>query len=536
MDAQTTTAGDPWGDTYALPDLNPYFATSCDAIYGGNGWGSTPYLGGGYSGQMYSAPNMAVLALPTPGAYVVPASVTLYAGFSTNLTALVDGQAPVTVQWYQEPGVLLQNQTNLTLSLPNLTVGESGSYYVIATNTVTGAYAQSADTVVTINADTSPYLTQDIAPQYPTIVAGSSVTFSALFDGSPTFIYGWQFNGNAVSNTARISGAGANALTITDVQFGDAGSYQVFATNAEGYYFSSVAALTVAPVLGFNGGIGWSSQGNTISWPNTNIVLLTSDFGSESNSTFSSGPLYIGAFKANFTYQVANPVGTLADGATFCIQNDPRGAAALGGGGGSLGVGTPNTITPSAELEFNIYAANGIGGVGISFNTNGAIGPVLATTNETQPLVLTNGDTINTLVTYEDGTLTVTLTDTNVTPNAVFSASTNLNLASVLGTNVAYVGFTAADGAAKATQQISDFTFVSLPQLAAQASGANLVLAWPDGIGGYLLEKSSVLGPSANWTPVAATPTLVNGQNQVTVPVSGATWFYELILTNVPSF
>lgn len=535
LDAQTTTSGDPWGDTYIVPDLNSYFASSCDAIYGGTGWGSAPSVNGAYSGQMYSAPNMAILTPATPEAFALPeAGFTTNAGFSTQLTAIVAGQAPVTIQWYEEPGVLLANQTNLTLNFLNLAVTNSGSYYVIATNTVTHTSAQSADVVVSITPDVTPYTTQDIAPYSPVVVAGSSVTFSAVFAGSPSFTYGWQLNGNAVSNSSRISGANGNVLTINDVQSSDAGTYQLFATNAVGYGQSSAAILAVVPFLPFNNGIGMSAQGNSFYWPNSNVVALTESIGNESNSVFSTSQLYIGAFEASFSYQCTG-VGTLADGLTFCIQDDPRGSAALGGAGGQLGVGTPGAITPSVEFEINVYTGDGIGGVGVSFNTNGAIGPVLTTTNVTPPLNLTNGDFINALLTYQNGILSVTMVDTNVSPAAIFTASTNLNIPKVLGTNVAYVGFTGSDGGSKAFQQISNFVFVSQLPLSTQVSGSNVLLSWPASSGNYMLMRSSTIDSSAKWTPVAARPSYVNGGNQVTVPISNTNSFYELILTNVPN-
>jgi hypothetical protein len=529
LDAQTTTSGDPWGDTYAIPDLNSYIATSCDAIYGGNGWGSTPYLGGGYSGQMYSAPNLATLALPTPSAYALPVEgITLYAGFSTNLTASVEGQAPVTLQWYKEPGVLLQNQTNLILNLPNLAVSNSGSYYVIATNSVTQVSAQSADVVVTVNPDVTPYFTQDITPYTAVAVVGSSVTFSAVFSGSPSFTYGWQLNGNAVANSSRISGANGNVLTINDVQFSDAGTYLLYATNAEGVGSTDYGTLTVVPILPFYQGTGWSSQGSSLFWADTNIVELTDGNTGESNSTFSTYPLYVGAFKASFTYQCATPSAAVADGATFCLQNDPRGSTALGGSGGQLGVGTPTTITPSVELEFHIYTNNSVGGVGISFATNGAISQVLAQTN----VLINSGDPIDTVFTYENGVATVTLTDT--TSNTVFSVSTNLNIPAVLGTNVAYVGLTAGDGAVTSIQTISNFAFVSLPQLSAQIATTNLVLSWPAAIGNYMLEQKTNLN-TAQWTPVGVTPQFNGSDIQAVVPLSGTRMFYQLVVTNVPN-
>jgi hypothetical protein len=549
--AETFSGQDPWGNFYIVPDFNPYFtalgptssstfANIPGSLYGGSLFPTAP-LNGDSAGAFYSAPNMAILAPPAPAAYVLPAmGITTNAGFSETLTAVVEGQAPLTLQWYEEPGVLLAGQTNLTLTFTNLAVSNSGSYYVIATNPVTQASAQSADLVVTVNPDVAPYITQDIAPSSPTIVLGSSVTFSATFNGSPTFTYGWQLNGNAVTNSARVSGANGNALTINDVQPGDAGTYQLFATNAEGSGQSSLSTLTVAPLLPFNNGLGFSSQGNTISWPNnTDILQLTQGTGAESNSAFSSGPLYIGAFEASFTYQVVSPFGTLADGVTFCIQNDPRGAAALGEDGGDLGYGptTSPGIMNSVALEMDIFTDGGSGVVG--FGTNGSIGPYGTTTNEIPSLVLTNGDVISNFVTYDGSTLAVTMTDvTEGSTNfgATFSTNASINIPSVVGSNVAFVGFTGADGGSRSIQQIGNFSFVSLPRLSAQAAGPNLVLSWPSAIGDFVLEKSPVLGRSANWQPVAATPALVNGQNQVTVPLAGAASFYELLVTNVPNF
>jgi hypothetical protein len=529
LDAQTTTDGDPWGNTYVIPDLNPYYATSCDAIYGGNPWGTTPYPGGEYGGQMYSAPNMAILASPTPAAYALPeAGITTNAGFNETLTAFVDGQAPLTVQWFKEPGVPLAGQTNLTLALTNITVAESGSYYIVASNYITGSNAQSQDVSVTVNPDVAPYIVQDITPLSPAIVQGSSVTFSAIFNGSPSFTYGWQFDGNPVTNSAHISGANGNALTINDVQNSDAGTYQLWVTNAEGVNVTSASVLSVVPVVPFDNGLGFSDQGTSLGWAATNALDLTLGGRSESNSAFCLSPVYIGAFDASFTYQCTGG-GILADGLTFCIQNDPRGSAALGADGGQLGVGSPFAIEPSVELEFNVYSNNDIGGVGISFDTNGAIGPVVQPTN----VLIDSGDLIAVELHYANGLATVTLTDT--VSNTVFSMSTNLNIPAVLGTNVAYVGFTAADGGDGSIQEVTDFDFVSLPQLSAQSSGGNLVLSWPAPIGDYALEQNDNL-ESTNWTPVTAPVEYTNNMLELVVPPSGVASFYKLVVTNAPGF
>jgi hypothetical protein len=291
---------------------------------------------------------------------------------------------------------------------------------------------------------------------------------------------------------------------------------------------SSNVSVTIVPVLGFfTNGAGWSAQGTSYAWLGANSLELTADSGSESNSAFYFSPVYVGAFQASFNYQCTGS-GTLADGATFCIQNDPRGAGAVGIDGGDLGYGSAtNGISNSVAFEFNIYGANAVGGVGVSFDTNGAIGPTVQTTNVTPPLLFTNGDIISNFVTYDGTTLTVTMTD--AAAGSTFSLSTNLDIVNVLGTNVAYIGFTAADGGSKSTQVFSDFTYVPLVGLTIQTSGGATVISWPAGVGGYVLEQASSLAP-ANWAPVTNTVNVANQQNQITLPTTATTEFYQLML------
>ncbi len=126
---------------------------------------------------------------------------------------------------------------------------------------------------------------------------------------------------------------------------------------------------------------------------------MTQDGANEDTASFFQYPLYIQNFYASFIYQVSSGSNNSADGATFCIQNDPRGAEAEGEQGSGLGVGAtspaapPGTspITPSVEVELNIYVANALGGVGIALGTNGSVSNVTSTL----PLVLNSGDAIN---------------------------------------------------------------------------------------------------------------------------------------------
>jgi hypothetical protein len=230
---------DPWGNTYTIPDLNPYFATTCAATYWGAAWpgGGTA---GGYGGQMYAAPNMAILALSTPSAFVSPLVVTQYVGFDAALTATVAGQAPVTVQWYKEPGTPLNGQTNQILNLNNLALGDSGNYYVIATNAATGAFAQSSDAAVDVLPDTGPSVTQDVQSQ--DVFIYQNVQFTAAAEGTPVLNYQWKFN------NIPLPGATNSTLTLNNVTAANVGTYQLFITNNYGSATSSVASLMVETV------------------------------------------------------------------------------------------------------------------------------------------------------------------------------------------------------------------------------------------------------------------------------------------------
>jgi hypothetical protein len=66
------------------------------------------------------------------------------------------------------------------------------------------------------------------------------------------------------------------------------------------------------------------------------------------------------------------------------------------------------------------------------------------------------------------------------------------------------------------------------PQLTIIPSGANVILAWPTNAAVFTLQSTTNLGSSAVWTTNSPAPVVVNGQNTVTNPISGAQQFYRL--------
>lgn len=76
-------------------------------------------------------------------------------------------------------------------------------------------------------------------PQNINAIVGTNVTFTVVAGGSVPFNYQWRFNGT------NITAATNSTLSLTNIQFNQAGSYSVQVTNAAGSALSSSATLSV---------------------------------------------------------------------------------------------------------------------------------------------------------------------------------------------------------------------------------------------------------------------------------------------------
>jgi N-acetyl-anhydromuramyl-L-alanine amidase AmpD len=82
-------------------------------------------------------------------------------------------------------------------------------------------------------------------PTNQTVLMGANATFVAVVGNNP-LAYQWRFNGS------NIPGATNSSLTLTNVQFSDAGTYSLTTSNTVGSVTSSNATLTVNVLLGFS--------------------------------------------------------------------------------------------------------------------------------------------------------------------------------------------------------------------------------------------------------------------------------------------
>ena len=234
---------------------------------------------------------------------------------------------------------------------------------------------------------------------------------------------------------------------------------------------SPVAAW--AGIMGFDNGVGWTTMSNGTGGPiinNGSLTLTDNGFGEARSAFYNTPQDYItgGGFTAQFDYQAtgggapANP----ADGFAFVLQNDPRGASALGGNGNALGQGIQSSspdivpIHPSVAVLFNIFQnyTRGTelrpnGSVPSSYTPTGGVD--LASGHDIRVTLFYNG--VNTVVENLRDTVT------NVQFNRVFNP--NFDIPTTVGVPTAFVGFTGSTGASVSTQVISNFSFQNIPEL-----------------------------------------------------------------------
>ncbi|HTV43586.1 MAG TPA: hypothetical protein VMF08_23685 [Candidatus Sulfotelmatobacter sp.] len=450
------------------------------------------------------------------------AGTNIDAGATLSIPVTVVGSLPLSYQWYDSGGAL-PGQTNATLVVSNDVA--SDNYYLIVQN----QYGSAQSSGVGVNVFSgAPQIYANVQTPFVAL-AGQTASNSAVVYGSYPLSFQWQFSNNGstwvnLTNNSQISGAQANAISIGNVQAANVGDYQLVVTNVYGSVTSSVAPLMISGVLplSFYNGLGWTiGTGSKFS-----DGVLTLTYGTTGNSTyFYDAPQYVGAFQASFIYQAQyDSTFPLADGITFCLQDDPRGVKATGSGGGDLGY---NSITPSVAFQINIYPGNGFGGfAGIGLGLDGNLETLVSPGS----VNLTNG-MINVWLNYSKGNLAVTLS--NELSAATFSTTfVTGDITEALGSDTAYVGFTGAFGGDTSVQTIQDFQFEGIPSQSIDVnySGGDAMIAWPGTITGYTLQENSSL-TSTNWVDVTNAVESVSGGNNIAiVPLTGTNQFFRLAL------
>jgi Ig-like domain-containing protein/cohesin domain-containing protein len=202
-----------------------------------------------------------------------PTNRSVTAGSTMALT-VVAGPPPVSYQWFlTDTNTPIAGATNASLTFSNVQTSQSGIYLV----QVTGAYGVtlSSNALLSVTTD-PPNIT--LQPVSRSGLVGTNFTFSVTATGSLPLTYQWFYNTNTL-----LTGATNFSLSLSNLQFSQAGTYSVIVSNAYGVTNSAFAVLTMSfpPVnvlLGSTNVMG----GNLFSVP----VLLVAN-GNENALSFS---------------------------------------------------------------------------------------------------------------------------------------------------------------------------------------------------------------------------------------------------------
>ncbi len=211
-----------------------------------------------------------------------------------------------TIEWFID-GLKICSVTNATLTASNIFVGYWDPFASLSDNTNL-SFGLVDNLRVEVPAVAPAITTQ---PQPLAVKVTSNATFTAAATGIPAPAYQWRLNGT------NLSGATGASYTRTNVQYADAGSYSVVATNVAGSSVSADAALSIltaapgqfqAPVVQADGSLQLvllgdpgatyfvQSSTNLVNWePFTNLTLINGTFSFNAGWVTNGEALYFRA-------------------------------------------------------------------------------------------------------------------------------------------------------------------------------------------------------------------------------------------------
>ena len=220
----------------------------------------------------------------------------------------------------------------------------------------------------------------------------------------------------------------------------------------------------------------------------------------------------------------ANPNGTWS----LYVFDDANGDQGRINGGWALDIQTASPVAGSADVAVSATAPATVppGATFTNIITVANYGPAPATgvvLTDTLPngFVLGNVTASQGSVSTVSGSVTANLGTLNsgATATITISGSASVNVTNAVSVSAAQADPNPVNNSA------STVTLVAAPGLSIRLAGTNVVITWPAPSTGYVLETTATIGGS--WTPVGGSISVVNGQNEITVPATGAA-FYRL--------
>ena len=427
---------------------------------------------------------------PTPGAGAAATGIQIDRSTDgVNFTLLTT--VPASSSSYTDPGPF--------------TPGQQYLYELVATNQ-TGSSAPTTAVPVQVL----------IASPVMTLINVDASSISLSWTGVANDHYGIERSADGV-NFSVVGTVPASQTTFTNTGLA-AGTYayriRAFNSNPTATSLSNVQGATVGPVIDQNGGFvntsGLTANGSAQFAESTARLTNAND---QTGSVFTNNRLAIGRWSTSFTVRLHE--GTqpdYADGLTFVIQADSPTQLGLGTGG--MGY---QDIAHSIAIKLDPFQNPGDpsdSSTGLFVNGAGPFGGV-DTTADNGPLINSQATKLISL-TYDGTTLVETITNT-LDPSQVFTTSYRIDIPGTIGSDTAYIGFTAATGDSSfwELQDVTGWTFTSKEPLPGApndlrekgSSGSEIDLAWTSNSyneDGFAVERSS---DGVHFTQIGTTTT-----------------------------
>lgn len=376
--------------------------------------------------QVFSAANVPPVIHEQPA----PSNTVTTVGTSVTYSNTVSGSSPIHYQWYTTNDVAVAGKTNQNLAFLSTVTGDTGAYYLVATN----AYGAVTSSIVSLTVEGPPIVTE-ASPSDVQVFAGSSPSLNITVSGTPPFTYQWSQNGTAIPDATNANyvvtagslgatiyiGAASNALgavfvtnTVTVLAAPTAPYPAAVLADGPMAYFrlDESAGTTAYDYVGGNNGIYTNVLlGQSGYSPSTDPTETAAEFGDvgADNNYVGNVPLYL-----NFATNTGNAEITVEAWVNQYF------APVVGNGIVTIGYGGANQLlldtgaTSAGFLRFGIRNA-----AGTSFLANSGVS--IATDGRWHYVVGVCDEAGGHLYLYLDG---VQIASSSITPNSGIMATT----------------------------------------------------------------------------------------------------------------
>ena len=194
-----------------------------------------------------------------------------------------------------------------------------------------------------------------------------------------------------------------------------------------------------------------------------NALELTQETQNRAGSAYATAQQVITKFDTSFDFLYPELFNSPGEGFTFVIQQSPMGLVALGNNADSLGYASTTTpITNSVAIKFDINDglnndATGLFSNGHNPRSSTTAPDVTVDMSASGMMLAVAGDDYHVELTYDGTTLHEEVDD--VTAIKTFTHDYTVDIPTIIGGNVAWVGFTGSTSGNNAEQVVTKWTF-----------------------------------------------------------------------------